>query len=310
MSALLLLAAFAHAEWELQPYKCRPLEFEISVPQGWNSQQDRTGMVSSTRDAGFLVTREPFLHDPKQFAEAWSEQLQSAGISTEVKTTKARGYVAYTANWIAEKAKRQIEVWRLHVPDNEMLYNFSFSAADGIEMKELVDAILRSFKMKAKDIGEVKFAPEDVSLGPRVSMKVPVGYVKQPMGVRLGGGLSLGFLRHLPGYAKPHVAGVISVGGARGQGKKVLEARWSKLAADFARVVKKPRVKSARYGDLKGHALSATAVDKQGHLKRIHIFGGKLPGQLLVLTLVMDAREERLRSDYFKRVCEQIKIAK
>ena len=305
---LLLVATVAQAEWKLTPYKCRPLEFEVGVPEGWQAQQDRTGLVASTRDAGFLITREPFLATEKGFAEKWRKQLAAGGVTVDVKLTKARGFVAYRAAWTVEKAKRQIEVWRLFVPGNQMLYNVSFSAEATVDLKGLVDAVLRSFKCAPKAL-KMKFNRTPDSLGPRISIKIPEGYQKAPMGVRLGGGISRGYTKRLPGYTKPHVAGLIAVGGGYGQSKKQVMQPWDMAKEDFAEVLKKPRVKSAKYGDLKGHSLTAQVLDKKGFPKRFLVFAGKAKQGLIVITVIVDEREARLYKDYLKQVCSQITFA-
>ncbi|MHC4956952.1 MAG: hypothetical protein ACYTGN_01155, partial [Planctomycetota bacterium] len=204
---LLLLAATAQAEWTLQPYKCRPLEFEIGVPGDWNSQQDHTGMVSSTRDAGFMVSREPFLHDEKTFPDVWAKALDAAKIATKVETAKVGRYAAWHASWKA--AGRDIVVWRVYVPVNEMVYNFSFSAQPGVDLAGLAEAVLKAFKCTSTG-PTLKFERKAESVATRVGIKPPVGYVKQEGGVRLGGGLSGGFTKTLPGYAKPHQAGLLA----------------------------------------------------------------------------------------------------
>ena len=307
--ALLLLATVAQAEWKLRARKCRPLEFEVGVPEGWQAQQDRTGLVASSGDAGFLITREPFLATEKGFVEMWRKQLAAGGIDAEVKATKARGFVAYRAAWTAESAKRSIEVWRLVVPGNQMLYNLSFSAGAGVDLKGLVDAVLRTFKCAPKP-QKMKFNRTPDSLGTRSSIKVPEGYEKAPMGVRLGGGISLGYTKKLPGYQKPHVAGVIAVGNGRGQSKKQVREPWDRAKDDISEVLKKPRVKSAKYGELKGHSLTARFLDKKGFPKRFMVFVGKSRQGLIVVTVVVDEREARLYKDYLKQVCSQITFAK
>ncbi len=306
---LIALAVPAHAQDDLKPYKCRPLEFELGIPPDWTAEQDLTGMVASTRDLGFMVSREPFLGIEKQFAKAWDKQLQAAEISTRVKMTRAGPYTAYRADWAAETAGRFIEVWRVYVPVNEMLYNFSFSAKNLEDLGPLVKKVLRSFKVTAKP-PSMKFQTEEVSLAPRAGFRAPVGYVKAVRGVRLGGGLSRGFTRRLPGYAKPHIAGVIALNMKRGQTKKLVAAPWAKDSGTFGKVLKKPRTRGAKFNGIKGHSLVATVLTKGGAPKRYMVFAGKLRQVVVLVTVVVDAREARMYGDYLKLVCSQIRIAK
>ena len=305
---LIALAVPAHAQDELRRYQCRPLEFELGIPPDWTAQQDLTGMVASTRDLGFMVSREPFLGIEKKFSKAWDKQLRAAGISARVKLTRVGRYTAYRADWAAESSGRFIEVWRVYVPVNEMLYNFSFSAKNRENLGPLVKNVLRSFKVTAKP-PSMKFQTEEVSLTPRAGFRAPVGYVKAERGVKLGGGLSQGFTRNLPGYAKPHIAGVIALNLRVGQTKKLVAAPWATDSAAFGKVLKKPRIRGAKFNGVKGHSMVATVLTKDGMPKRYMVFAGKLRQRVVLITVVVDAREARMHRDYLKQVCSQIRIA-
>jgi hypothetical protein len=319
---LLLLAAAVRAEWTLQPYKCRPLEFEIGVPENWTSQQDHTGMVSSTRDAGFMVSREPFLHDVKTFGDAWAKDLGAAKIDTKVATAKVGRYAAWHASW--KGAGRDIAVWRVYVPVNEMVYNFSFSAGPGVDLPGLREAVLKAFTCTSKG-PTLKFERTAESVSTRVSIKPPQGYVKQERGVRLGGGLSGGFTKTLPGYAKPHQAGLLAFrafdarityalpdGGSvpGGDTKKLIAFVWGEVKGEIGAVVKRPRTKGARYAGMKGHAMEAQVLAKDGKPKVFFAFLGKHKTTVVSVSLLVDAREARLHKDLFKQVCNHIEVKK
>ncbi len=125
---------------------------------------------------------------------------------------------------------------------------------------------------------------------------------------RLGGGLSTGFTRRLPGYAKPHVAGIIALNRRRGQTKKLVAAPWAKDSEGFGKVLKKPRTRGAKFNGVKGHTLTATVLTKDGAPKKYMVFAGKLRQVVVLVTVIVDAREARMYGDYLKLVCSQIKV--
>ncbi|MHC4933214.1 MAG: hypothetical protein ACYTGV_13600, partial [Planctomycetota bacterium] len=215
---LLLLSALARAQDPLvfkeEPYECRPLEFEVAVPEGWEALQDHTGIVVRNKEMGFMVSREPFLHDPKLFKDAWGQVLGAAGVDARVAPAKAGRYQAYRADWNTKSGPgRIIQVWRLYVPQVEMLYNFSFSAPKDADLEPLVKRVLGSFKCTASKKAELEFEAEAESLGARVNLRLPKGYAKSPALIVLGGGEGGDYVKTLKGYEKPHIAGSISVSG-------------------------------------------------------------------------------------------------
>src|SRR5262245_20307780 len=110
------MAAVAAAQEPPREFQVRPLGFTVAVPAGWAGEQGASGLVA--RDAnqnGFIVTREPFLHDPETFATTWVGQLRGAKLDTTVERTKANGRDAWRAAWTA--GDRRIEVWRVHAPE-------------------------------------------------------------------------------------------------------------------------------------------------------------------------------------------------
>ena len=293
-----------------KPYACRPLEFELKIPEGWQAEQDRTGIVVRDARMGFLVSREPFLHDESSFAAAWGRRLGDAGLDTRVVEGKAGSYVVYHAAWASDAENgRSIQAWRVYVPDIEMIYNFSFSAPKGTELRPLVEPVLKSFRCTApKPKLELTATPEPI--GPRVTIRLPKGYTRVPQGIRLGGGAQIGWVKKIDGYEEPHVAGTIGVRGAdpRINLKSLVDGAWAQAQAEFGKIVKKPRTRSARYGILKGHGATASAVSKKGIPKRFFAFAGKVKQAVLVITFVVDEREVRLHKDLFKRVCESLEL--
>ncbi|MCK6461386.1 MAG: hypothetical protein L6Q95_16010 [Planctomycetes bacterium] len=322
--ASLLLVAAAAAQDAPREFQVRPLGFNVMVPAGWKGEQAATGLVAQdAKQNGFIVTREPFLHDPDTFAASWRTQLSAAKIDAIVERTKACGRDAWFATWTA--GDRRIDVWRVYAPENEMLYNFSFSGAKDFDLKSIEDATLKSFKCTAPK-AELKFQQATESVTTRIAIRLPEGYEKEgAQGFRLGGGLMGGFVKTLPGYDPPHVAGRIRF---RGMGagdfyptpemqmipcnddEKVLEVLWQEDEREFGNVVKRPKAKAASFGGIKGSSMEASVIAKSGLPQRWMGFVGKLKQDVVTLVIVVDEREARLHKDYLKDVCSSFVIAR
>ena len=323
--ALLLLAAAVAAQDPPREFQVRPLGFAVAVPAGWTAEQGPTGMAAcDAAGNGFVVTREPFLHDPETFATAWVAKLRDAKIDTKVERTKASSRDAWRATWTA--GDRQIEVWRVHVPEYEMLYNFSFSGAAGFDLKALVDATLKSFKCPPPKT-DLKFQKNAESVSTRIGIRLPEGYEKQDLaeGVRLGGGIMGGFVKTLRGYDPPHVAGRIRFHGMPADAamptsdrqwipcsdvEKVLDAVWREDEKEFGQVAKKPKARDAAFGGVKGSAMEASVVAKSGLPQRWMGFVGRYKQDVVAVVVIVDEREARLHKDYLKQVCSNLVIAK
>jgi hypothetical protein len=323
---LLLPVVLAAAQEEAaREYVVRPLDFSVAVPAGWKAEQGPTGMVASdAQQNGFIVSREPFLHDPETFAEAWRAQLAAGKIDAKVERAKAGGRDAWRAVWTADK--RQIEVWRIHVPDLEMLYNVSFSGAAGFDLATVAEATLKSLKW-APPKAELKFQQKSESVTTRIQIRLPEGYEKEMdlEGFSLGGGISGGFVKKLPGYEPPRVAGRIRFRGREagvtyitedgreipgGNTEKVLEEAWRGDEGEFARVLKKPKAKDTTLAGMKGCAMEATIIGKDGLPRRWLGFCGKYKQDVVELILFVDDREARLHKDLLKQVCSNFIVEK
>jgi hypothetical protein len=316
--AAFLLAGAAAAQEAPREFHVRHLGFSVAVPAGWTAGQGGTGMTA--RDAagnGFVVTREPFLHDPETFATAWVTQLRDAKLDTKVERTKAAGREAWRASWTA--GDRQIEVWRIHVPDGEMLYNFSFSGATGLDMKTLVEPTLKSFKC-APTKAEMKFQRATETVSTRVQIRLPEGYEKDSEG-RSG---FREYAKALPGYDPPHAAGRIRLlglpvgifdlptGGTvnTNDPEATLEVFWAEAQGDFASCGKRPRPRDATFDGIKGTTIEVPVVGKDGFPRRWMAFCGKYKQDVALVIVIVDDREARLHKDYLKQVCSNLEVAK
>jgi hypothetical protein len=322
--ASLLIVGAAAAQDAPREFQIRPLGFNVLVPAGWKGEQGASGLVAQdAKQNGFVVTREPFLHDPDTFAAAWRTQLAAGKIDAIVERTKTCGHDAWFATWTA--GDRRIDVWRVYAPENEMLYNFSFSGAKDFDLKSLADATLKSFKCTAPK-AELKFQQNSEAVTTRIGIRLPEGYEKEGFeGFRLGGGIMGGFVKTLPGYDPPHIAGRIRFQGRDagttyitedmkeirgGDTEKLLERAWEDDEREFANVVKKPKSKGATFSGIKGDWMEATVIAKSGLPQRWMGFVGKLKQDVVELVIVVDEREARLHKDYLKEVCSNFVIAK
>jgi hypothetical protein len=59
---------------------------------------------------------------------------------------------------------------------------------------------------------------------------------------------------------------------------------------------------------LKGYALTCEALSSKGLPKHVYIYGGKLKQSVIVLTIIVDAREARLHKNIGKQICSQLEI--
>jgi hypothetical protein len=321
--AALFLGGAAAAQDAPREFQVRQLGFNVNVPAGWKGEQAPNGLVAQDEKRnGFIVTREPFLHDPDTFAAAWRVQLSAAKIDAIVEKTKAAGRAAWFATWTV--GDRRIDVWRVYVPDNEMLYNFSFSGAKDFDMKSVEDATLKSFKCTAGK-PELKFQQKGEAVSTRISLRLPEGYEKEAAeGFRLGGGIMGGFVKTLPGYDPPHIAGRIRFmqhdagttygtmsgdipGGAT---DKWLERAWAEDEPEFGQVAKKPKARSVSFSGIKGDWMEAPVIAKSGLPQRWMGFVGKYKQDVITVVILVDEREARLHKDYLKQVCSNFEIAK
>ncbi|MGH7163365.1 MAG: hypothetical protein ACREID_07760, partial [Planctomycetota bacterium] len=174
--SLFAFAALAAAQgalgFETEPVACKALEMKIAKPQGWQVFETESHFAAQGGGMGFRVSREPFLHDPKLFAAAWHEQIAAAGKEGKVGDAKAGRYAAFTTSYLADAAgSHRLEIWRVHVPEVEMLYNFAFSVPAGADPRPLVDGVVRSFGCVAAR-PRLEFREKPEALGTRVLLKL------------------------------------------------------------------------------------------------------------------------------------------
>ena len=331
----LLAASTARADevaFELgdKPYQFRHLECEVKVPDGWIVDRDEVTVVARTPSVeatGFQLTREPFLHDESTFADA-RRQLGDGGIDAQVEKKKVGRHTAWHATWEnASAGGRRLTVWRVHVEDNEMLFNFAFSAPTRMEVDSLAEEVLKSFKCTGEK-QELTLRETVDRIGTSTDIRFPkswdalereqLGGLMQSLGWSVD--VEKGYVKRLPGYATPHMGvsvvvlvfnpytlyGADEVQGTDTEG--IVLYSWEKLAAGTAReVLDKPRARGARHGRLRGDSAQARFVDDQGFVRVFYAFGTKIASQLgkqtgYVIAFIADERELRLNKDLFKDV--------
>ena len=173
------------------PVVCAPIGCEVRVPNGWKVVQDHTGMSAQGDGMGFVITREPLLEDAKTFGATWTRVLSDGGIITEVTSARAGRYKAFSAAWEPKTAPgRVVEVYRIHVTDQEMLYNVSFSFPKAADREPLLKGVLKSFKCTSN---KVKLVLQEgrVAVGSAATIRLPEGY-EEKRGGRWRGGRGAG----------------------------------------------------------------------------------------------------------------------
>jgi hypothetical protein len=274
---------------------------------------------------GFRVSREPLLHDPKEFPAAWEKELAAAGRDAKVKAVKAGKYDAFQTTYPLEAGSgggaRTIEIWRVRVAEVEMLYNFTFSLSPGADGKPLVEGVLKPFACTAP-AAKLEFQDAPESIGNFLEFRLPRGYRKQERErgpAVLGGATKAGvYVKTLEGYAEPREAGRLEVfayntqsnyGGIPGTNVDDLtDAAWQPVAGTLEKTTEKLRGAPGRFGEFKGRLASASGLAKDGTEKAFHAFGTKYRTVTLVFTLLADARETRLFKNLFKEICETIRF--
>lgn len=311
--ALLASGAFADLAFRETPTPCKALQFSVRVPEGWAVHEEPKAMLAIGERAGFKVTWELFLREPEEFVAAWQAEIQAAGVNARVGPAKAGAYDAWHAGWDA--SGRRIEVYRIRVPETEMLYNVSFSGIKGDDLSGLVSGVLGSFTCTAPKPA-LRFQANAESISTRVSIRLPEGFAKGG-----GGQGKAGFFLMVPGYKEPHEAGWIAFSeydanvtyglpGGRsvsgGDCDKLAEVFWEGARADLGAVTRKPRGKSARIAGGKGHVLEGQAVSKSGILKRVVAFAFKVKQSSVVVVMVVDERILKLHEDLVKELISQV----
>ena len=315
--AVLLMACALPAQEEeglvfgKQPVACAPIECETRVPNGWKVAQDHTGLSAQGKGAqgdgmGFVITREPLLEDAKTFGASWAEVLAKAGKPIEVKSVRAGRYRAFFASWPA--SGRTIAVYRIHVPDQEYLYNVSFSTPkDAADREALVQGVLKSFKCTSKK-GKLALQETSVEIGSAATIRLPEGFeAKKHPRLRV-----VYFVKLRRGYPTRQEAGVIYLfpTDARRRPEDTnlqLIAQLGRLGLKFGNDFKS---KDATYGGFKGEGKAGTVIGTEGETYSTYVWSGKKKRKGASVILVIHEREMRLHKKYFATVLKSLKAQK
>lgn len=322
-ASICLLASLSAAqepelEFEKEPVACKSIEFEVRVPTGFKVRQDRTGLSAQGKQAGFVITREPLLEEDKEFGQSWQRVLAAAGIAAEVKKARAGHYPAFHARWESPTApKRVLDVYRVYVDDLEMLYNISFSTPKGSDAGDLIEGVLKSFKVTAK-AARVELQQSPIEVGQAGKIRIPVGCVGEQAGPFSRG---LIYRKTMPGYEKPKIAVSIRVasspalyrlqtGGTTSDPEALNRWYQQQFGLSGAKWQEKPRSKSASYGGLKGEALTGRLRTDDGEIMEVCLWSGKGKNHSPTVLIVAHERELRLDKKYFRTILRSFEAAK
>jgi len=297
------------------PVACAPIECETRVPNGWKVAQDRTGLSARGDGMGFVITREPLLEDAKTFGASWAAVLAKAGNPVEVKSVRAGRYRAFFASWPA--SGRTIAVYRIHVPDQEYLYNVSFSTPkDAADREALVQGVLKSFKCTSKKV-KLALQQTSVEIDQAGVIRLPEGF-EPKKNFRWRGGI---YVKTRKGYDKPVQVGVIytasfqvglglPTGGMTSKGEdlnRYLIGELSRLGMKFGG---KFKTKSASYGGFKGSAMTGKVTGTEGETYEVYMWSGKGKRRTASVALIIHERELRVHKRYFTTVLKTFKAKK
>ncbi|MHC4848866.1 MAG: hypothetical protein ACYTEG_10475 [Planctomycetota bacterium] len=314
---LLLLVQDEELQFEKEPVFCAAIDFEVRIPQNWKVAMDKTGMSVRGDAGGFVITREPFLGQEETFAEEWRVILVNAGLKTTVEKARAGRYRAFHAQWESPRAPGlRVDVYRVYVPDLQMLYNVSFSTRKVEDPKELIEGVLKSFKVTAKPT-KLELQKKQTKVGSAGTFRLPKGCVAGPANRMQRGTV---YLRYLTGYEKPKVVVSIRVDSIRTDIRlqdgltsdpEVLNRVYIKqFGLQDAKWIKEPKSKAAGYGGLKGSALTGRMRGKEGDVYEVYLWSGKGKRQAPTILIVAHERETRLFKSYFKTILKSFKASK
>jgi len=293
--------------------ECAPIECEVKIPEGWKVVQDHTGISAQGDGMGFVITREPLLEDEKEFAASWQAVLVKAGKSVEVKKVRAGRYRAFIAEW--EAAGRAIAIYRIHVPDQEYLYNVSFSFPKGADREPLLKGVLKSFKCTAAK-AKLELEKRRVAVG-SATVQLPIGYEETKDRFWRGGR----YVQARKGYEQREEAGVIytasfpvgprlPTGGATSDPEAVNTYLLSLLTQRGVKMKGKIKTKSASYGGLKGALTTGEINGTGGESYGLFIWTGKGKRDTASVILLVHERELRLYKKYASTVLKTLKVSK
>jgi hypothetical protein len=300
-----------------KPVVCAPIECEVRVPNGWTVAQDHTGLSAQGDGFGFVITREPLLESEKTFAKSWERTLSDGGVVAKVSSARAGRYKAFRAEWEPKKAAgRVIEVYRVHVTDQEMLYNVSFSFPKDADREPLLKGVLKSFKCTSKKM-KLVMQKTRFAIGSAASFQLPLGFEakKDP---RWRGGW---YVRARKGYDKPEQAGVVYTasfsvgarfpdGGTTSKPEDVNKYLLGALSQRGMKFGEKFKTKAATYGGLKGDATTGEVRGTDGETYELYVWTGKGKRQTASVILVIHERELRVHKKYFSIVLRTLKAAR
>jgi hypothetical protein len=315
---LLLLVQDEGLEFEKEPVFCAAIDFEVRIPKNWKVSMDKTGMSARGDAGGFVITREPFLGQEETFAEAWRVILVNAGLKTKVEKARAGRYRAFHAQWESPRAPGlRVDVYRVYVPDLQMLYNVSFSTRKVEDPKQLIEGVLKSFKVTAKAT-KLELQEKKTKVGSAGTFRLPKGCVAGPVN-RMQRGTS--YIRQFTGYAKPKTAVAIRVhsvpsgarlpdGGISSDPEALNRFYVQQFGLQDAKWIREPKSKAAGYGGLKGSALTGRMRGKEGDVYEVYLWSGKGKRQAPTILVVAHERETRLFKSYFKTILKSFKASK
>jgi len=288
------------------------------VPTAWKVAQDRTGLSARGSNMGFVITREPYLGDEKTFASQWRKVLADGGILTEVKAARAGRYKAVHATWPAKRTPDYVvEVFRVHVPDLEMLYNISFSAPKSADRAAIVEGVLKSFKVTAKGT-KLELQETRVKVGGAGAIRLPIEFVKVAPGRRMDGE---NYERPMVGYKMPKLAGRITLlalpagrrlqsGGNTGDPESINAWIVQTHGVGGGAFVGKTRNKSKSAGGLKGSIFTARYEGPTGDFYQVGLWSGKGKRECPVVLMIIHERELKLHRKYFSTILKSFKATK
>ncbi len=315
-------------EFGKKAYVVKAIECAVLIPNRWQATQDRTGMVAQVArnpgGAGFRITRQPLLAFPEDFAEEWKTQLTAAGKIVKVSSVRAGKYKGWKATWTSKTGGgRDIEVWRVHVPSVEMVYNISFSLPkNDPTAKLLLKGVARSFRCTVDGSAKMEFQGTASDGAKHVDIFLPKGFEKAPF-VRQGMSAygAKFYEKAAPGFSPRRISSKIGIwnsgsypvrfqeGGEAGSPKDLVPVIWDKQKFELSEF-ERPRVKVSRVGTHKGALLTTSGKTKDGFAKEVFVFAGKDGQKSMVLIVIADAREVRLYRNYFKQICSKLKFRK
>lgn len=317
-----------------KPVRCKPLEFEIRIPQGCKTSFESGVYRVRAGEIELDITRELLFTDWKTYTQKWKSGITARANQPRFKNTRVGPYKATYAIWPAtEGPSKRIESHAVLASDVEMVFCITVRAPGEAEHARVVREILSSFSILAKPAA-LGLQAESTPVREAGTIRLPDGFKKvkrspRPLGTRGGYSLSTYHAKMISAAelssrtGPPKLIGSVMLtsikaeqrlftGGDTGNPEDTNEFMVVYLAVGEGKFIGKPRRQGKTFGGLKGSLFTARYRDSSGELQCVGLWSGKSKGvsRCPVVLMIIHEREFKLHKKYFSTVLKSFKPVK